>query len=53
MRWNMNSATPPSRVPVPAMNRGSIRLSSFDARVAPKTMPKQNGRKANPAFSGE
>jgi hypothetical protein len=42
-----------SRAPGPEIHRGSTRLARLDANAAAATMPKLNGRKAKPDFSGE
>ncbi len=47
----MNSENDASSVPVPAMKRGSIRLTRLDERPAPITMPNENGRNAKPVRS--
>ena len=51
-RENPNSATAAISVPMPAMYRGSMRLTRFEESPAPKTMPNENGRNAKPARSG-
>ena len=52
-RENPSSATPAIAVPVPAIQRGSMTLTSLEAIVAAITRPKLNGRNATPVCSGE
>ncbi|PYC63441.1 hypothetical protein C7C45_31880 [Micromonospora arborensis] len=42
-----------SRVPMPAMIRGWIRVIALPATVAVTTIPSANGKKAMPVRSGE